>query len=116
MYDERHLKVVRFLEGNPKTTQREIAKALGISLGGGQSLPEVVAGGGLGEAREFPEEVPHKLGYLYLLTPEGIAAKSTLTDRFLEARNLKSMRRLQARLRNVAKRAGRGISGELDTV
>ena len=30
------------------------------------------------------QKSPNKLGYLYLLTPEGIAAKSTLTAAFLK--------------------------------
>ena len=83
MYDERHLKVVRFLEGNPKTTQREIAKALGISLGGANHCLKSLLAVGWVKLENFQKN-PNKLGYLYLLTPEGIAAKSMLTTVFLK--------------------------------
>lgn len=34
MNDEQHLKVLRLLRENPEITQRQMAAALGISLGG----------------------------------------------------------------------------------
>jgi len=83
MFDERHLKAIRFLEGNPKTTQREFAKALGISLGGANHCLKSLLEVGWVKLENF-QKSPNKLGYLYLLTPEGIAAKSTLTAAFLK--------------------------------
>ena len=83
MFDERHLKAIRFLEGNPKITQREFAKALGISLGGANHCLNSLLEVGWVKLDNF-QKSPNKLGYLYLLTPEGIAAKSTLTTAFLK--------------------------------
>ena len=82
MNEERQLKAMRLLEGNPEMTQRELAKALGISLGAVNFCLKALADKGWIKMANFKNN-PSKLGYLYLLTPKGIAAKSKLTMRFL---------------------------------
>ena len=74
---------MRLLEDNPVMTQREIAKALGISLGAVNFCLNGLADKGWIKMSNFKNN-PSKLGYLYLLTPKGIAAKSKLTMRFLK--------------------------------
>ena len=83
MSEERQLDAPRLLETNPEMTQRELAEALGVSLGAANyCLKALVEKGGL--KLESFQNNPNKLGYLYLLTPMGIAAKTALTARFLK--------------------------------
>ena len=82
MADERHLKALRFLEQNPEMTQRELAEAMGVSVGAANYCLRALVEKGWVKLENFHKN-PKKLGYLYLLTPIGIAAKAQLTARFL---------------------------------
>ena len=80
--DELHLSMMRILQGNPDTTQRELAKRLGISLGGINYCLKALVEVGYVKASRFKRS-KRKLGYAYVLTPAGIRAKSQITARFL---------------------------------
>ena len=82
MADERHLKALRLLEQNPEMTQRELAEALGVSVGAANYCLKALVEKGWVKLENFQKN-PNKLGYLYLLTPMGIAAKAQLTASFL---------------------------------
>ena len=82
MADERHLKALRLLEQNPEVTQRELAEALGVSVGAANYCLKALVEKGWVKLENFQKN-PNKLGYLYLLTPMGIAAKAQLTASFL---------------------------------
>lgn len=82
MTEERHLKALRLLERNPEMTQRELAIALGVSLGAANYCLKALVEKGWVKLENFQRN-PNKLGYLYLLTPKGIAAKAHLTANFL---------------------------------
>ena len=82
MSEERQLEALRLLEANPKMTQRELAEALGVSLGATNYCLKALVEKGWLKLESFQRN-PNKLGYLYLLTPMGIAAKTQLTTRFL---------------------------------
>ena len=83
MSQERQLDALRLLETNPEMTQRELAKALGVSLGAANYCLKALVKRGWVKLENFQSN-PNKLGYLYLLTPSGIAAKTTLTAQFLK--------------------------------
>lgn len=83
--DEHHLKVLRLLEANPDMSQRELADALGISLGKTNYCVRALVDKGLLKMNNFRNS-QNKLAYAYLLTPVGIAAKADLTARFLKRR------------------------------
>jgi EPS-associated MarR family transcriptional regulator len=74
--------MLRLIEENPNASQREIASALGLSLGGVNYCLRAMVGKGLLKIENFRKS-GNKLGYLYLLTPEGIAEKTHLTEAFL---------------------------------
>ena len=74
---------MRLLEDNPEMTQRELASALSISLGAVNFCLKALADKGWIKIAKFKNN-PSKLGYLYLLTPKGIAGKTKLTVRFLK--------------------------------
>lgn len=71
------------LEENPDITQRELAKELGISLGGVNYCIKALMEKGLVKMQNFNHS-KNKFGYVYLLTPAGIAEKTSLTARFLK--------------------------------
>ena len=82
MAEERHLKALRLLELKPEMTQRELAEALGVSVGAANYCLKALVERGWVKLENFQKN-PNKLGYLYLLTPMGIAAKTQLTASFL---------------------------------
>ena len=82
MSEERQLDALRLLETNPEMTQRELAEALGVSLGAANYCLKALVEKGWVKLENFQNN-PNKLGYLYLLTPMGMAAKTPLTARFL---------------------------------
>ena len=86
MSDQRQLDAMRLLETNPQMTQRELAEALGVSLGAANYCLKALVEKGWVKLENFQNN-PNKLGYLYLLTPMGIAAKATLTARFLRQKS-----------------------------
>src|SRR5690554_3604242 len=81
--DEHHLKVLRLLEANPDMSQRELADALGVSVGKTNYCIRALVDKGLLKMSNFRNS-QNKLAYAYLLTPAGIAAKAELTGRFLK--------------------------------
>src|SRR5690554_5324256 len=81
--DEHHLKVLRLLEANPDMSQRELADALGVSVGKTNYCIRALVDKGLLKMNNFRNS-QNKLAYAYLLTPAGITAKADLTARFLK--------------------------------
>ena len=82
MSEQRQLDAMRLLETNPEMTQRELAEALGVSLGAANYCLKALVEKGWVKLENFQNN-PNKLGYLYLITPIGMAAKTTLTAQFL---------------------------------
>jgi len=80
--DESHLKVLRLLESDPRLSQRELARSLGVSLGKTHYCVRALLDKGLLKMQNFRNS-DNKLSYAYLLTPAGIAAKTELTRSFL---------------------------------
>ena len=83
--DEHHLKVLRLLQDNPALSQRELARALGISLGKTNYCMRALLDKGLIKMQNFKNS-DNKLAYASLLTPAGMAAKIDLTRGFLQAK------------------------------
>jgi EPS-associated MarR family transcriptional regulator len=80
---ETNLKVLRHLEDNPDVTQRQLAEALGISLGKTNYCVKALINRGLIIAKNFKNS-SNKRAYLYILTPKGIEAKAKISVRFLQ--------------------------------
>jgi EPS-associated MarR family transcriptional regulator len=77
-----HLDLLRKLEENPKYTQRELSKEMGVSLGKVNYCMKKLIEKGWVKLVNFSRN-PNKAGYIYLLTPNGIDEKSKLTFKFL---------------------------------
>lgn len=82
LQEESHLKVLRLLESDPSLTQRELSRALGVSLGKTNYCVRALLDKGLIKMQNFRSS-DNKLSYAYLLTPAGMAAKAELTRGFL---------------------------------
>lgn len=79
---EIHFQVLRAIAQNPDLTQRELAAVLGISLGKANYCLKALVVKGLVKIESFAKS-KNKLGYAYLLTPQGVAQKAALTTSFL---------------------------------
>jgi EPS-associated MarR family transcriptional regulator len=73
------------LEAQPEISQRQLAKNLGVSLGKVNFCLKALIDIGLIKASNFRNS-QNKLAYIYLLTPTGIEAKSSITLRFLKSK------------------------------
>ena len=78
-----HFRVLRLLEANPAMNQRDLADALGVSLGKTNYCLRALLDKGMLKMHNF-QSSKRKLAYAYLLTPKGIAEKASLTGRFLQ--------------------------------
>ena len=81
--DEVEFQVLRAIEQNPRLTQRELAKVLGVSLGKAHYCINALIDKGLVKMGNFSHS-QKKLDYAYLLTPKGIKSKTLLTAHFLQ--------------------------------
>ena len=82
LQEDTYFRVMRLLEVNPDLTQRELAKRLGVSVGGLNYCLKALIQKGWVKMHNFGQS-KNKLGYVYLLTPAGVAEKAALTSRFL---------------------------------
>ena len=71
------------LQENPDMTQREIAEKLGISTSGLNYCLKALIDKGWVKVQNFSQS-KNKFGYIYVLTPQGIAEKAVLTGSFLK--------------------------------
>ncbi len=85
--DEIQLKVLRMLHEQPDLSQRNLAKELGVSLGGINYCFKALVEKGWIKLENFSAS-KHKLGYIYVLTPSGLKSKSSLTMDFLKKKLL----------------------------
>lgn len=98
--DENTLQALRILERNPELSQRELAKELGVSLGKTHYILSSLIEVGLVKANNFRRS-DNKLGYAYLLTPQGIAEKAAVTARFL-ARKRREYKELEQQIADLS--------------
>ena len=77
------LELLRLLEQHPEYSQRQLAVALGVSVGKTHYLLKAVLGKGWVKVQNFRRS-DHKLGYLYVLTPQGVRRRLQLTQSFVE--------------------------------
>tara|TARA_B100000424_G_scaffold92867_1_gene69938 strand:- start:193 stop:516 length:324 start_codon:yes stop_codon:yes gene_type:complete len=83
---EEELEILRKIEENPNLTQRQIADHLGFSLGKINYLIKALLEKGVVKVDNFKRS-DNKLGYLYLLTPEGVERKRKLTLLFIQRKS-----------------------------
>ncbi len=80
---EDHFDLLRGIQKKPNTSQRQLAKDLGFSLGKLNYCIKELQTKGLIKIRNFTNN-PNKINYAYLLTPKGISQKSKMTVNFMK--------------------------------
>ena len=83
LQEDTYFRVLRLLQDNPDMTQREIAQCLGLSTSGLNYCLKALIDKGWVKVHNFSQS-KNKFGYIYVLTPQGIAEKLALTSRFLK--------------------------------
>ena len=81
--EEDHFNILRKIKKKPNSTQRELAKELGFSLGKFNYCIKALQQKGFIKIKNFKRN-PKKFNYLYVLTPRGIAEKTKLTLNFMK--------------------------------
>jgi EPS-associated MarR family transcriptional regulator len=81
--EEAQLRVLRHVAEHPDASTRQIADAVGVSNGAAFYVLRALIDKGHVKAENFAN-AERKCQYLYLLTPEGIAEKMRLTEKFLQ--------------------------------
>ena len=97
LQEDTNFRLMQLLHDNPHMSQREMAKALGLSFGGINYCLNALIEKGLVKIHNFSQN-QNKFGYAYLLTPSGISEKAALTGSFLK-RKLQEYEALKAEIK-----------------
>ena len=94
--------ILRKLDKNKNFTQRSLANELGFSLGKLNYCLKELKKKGLIKINNFKNN-KNKLGYMYILTPSGVKAKTKLTINFMK-RKMQEYDELKKDLENVKRK------------
>ncbi len=97
--EDTYFRVLCALNENPDLTQRELALKLGVSVGSLNYCLNALIEKGWVKMQNFGQS-KNKFGYIYILTPRGIAEKAALTGNFLK-RKLIEYERLRAEIESL---------------
>ena len=81
--DQDYFNILREIQKKPNSSQRQLAKELGFSLGKLNYCLKALQNKGLIKIQNFKKN-PKKINYLYFLTPKGISTKTKLTINFMK--------------------------------
>lgn len=96
LQEDTHFRVLRILQENPEMSQRELAEAVGVSVGGIHYVLNALIDKGLVKFGNFTA-AEDKRRYAYILTPKGLAQKALITKRFL-ARKMEEYEALKSEI------------------
>jgi len=82
LQEDASFRVLRLLQESPEISQRELAQAVGVSVGGIHYVLSALIEKGLVKLGNFTAS-EDKRRYAYVLTPNGIARRAELTRSFL---------------------------------
>ncbi|MGP1679451.1 MAG: MarR family EPS-associated transcriptional regulator [Burkholderiales bacterium] len=80
--DPQRLELLKLLQDQPQLSQRDLAQAMGVSLGKANYCLKALMDKGLVKLERFRAN-PDKRYYAYLLTPAGLKEKTRITMEFL---------------------------------
>ena len=89
-------RILRLLQGNPDMSQRELAAAVGISVGAVHYVLAALVEKGFVKFARFTAAEDRRR-YAYVLTPRGIAERTAITRHFL-ARKMEEYEALKAEI------------------
>ena len=93
-----HFNILRKIKNKPNSSQRQMAKELGFSLGKLNYCLRALISKGLIKINNFKTN-KNKIRYVYILTPKGISAKTKLTINFMK-RKMKDYDELKKEIEN----------------
>ena len=114
LQEDTYFRVMHILRENPDLTQRELAEKLGVSVGGLNYCLKALMEKGMVKMNNFTTS-KNKFGYVYMLTPTGLAEKADITHRFLQ-RKMDEYQELKAEIEAIKREmheretAGLGIN------
>ena len=91
-----HFNVMREIQKDSESSQRDLAQQLGFSLGKLNYCLKALQQKGLIKIKNFQKQT-NKFNYIYILTPKGITAKTKLTVNFMK-RKMKEYEELKEEL------------------
>ena len=91
-----YLNLLIKIKNKPKSSQRQLAEDLGISLGKLNYCLKALKDKGFVKISNFKKN-PKKINYIYILTPKGVIEKSKLTVNFMK-RKMKEYEELKKEL------------------
>ena len=103
--DSKRLELLKLLHDEPQMSQRELARAMGVSLGKANYCLNALMEKGLVKLENFRHN-PDKRQYAYLLTKAGLKEKTRITVAFLRRKVAeyemlrKEIEQLRVELRN----------------
>lgn len=103
MDTETRYRLLKLIESNPNFTQRQMAEAMGISLGKFNYCLKELVKKGVVKIERFKSS-DNKAAYMYILTPHGIEEKTKITVNFLKRKMIeyeelkKEIRELQSEM------------------
>jgi EPS-associated MarR family transcriptional regulator len=108
LQEDTHFRVLRLLQYNPEMSQRELAVAVGVSVGGMHYVINALIDKGFVKLGNFTA-AEDKRRYAYVLTPKGIARRAALTRAFL-ARKMEEYEALKEEIEVLSAELGDGDS------
>ncbi len=99
--------LLKTLETNPRLSQRDLAKHLGVSLGKVNFCLNALVEKGCLKVNNFRNSA-NKLAYAYLLTPRGVEQKAHMTVEFLQVKvhEYEKLRKEIAEMKRYIKESG----------
>ena len=95
---EDSFQILRNLYKNPDSSQRDLAKKIGLSLGKLNYCLQALKVKGFVKIKKF-KKTPDKIGHIkYVLTPQGISLRTKLTINFMK-RKMKEYDELKTELK-----------------
>ena len=116
--DPQRLELLKLLQDQPQMSQRDLAQAMGVSLGKANYCLKALMEKGLVKLGNFRRN-PDKREYAYLLTPAGLEEKTRITMAFLRRKVAeyealeKEIEQLRSELKN--RRIQSGVRSERKT-
>lgn len=102
------------LKDNPDLTQRELAQSLGVSLGSVNYCLKALVDKGWVKMKNFAYS-KNKFGYIYVLTPNGLAKKAMITQCFLQ-RKIHEYEVLKSEIEALRHEVGKSYAHDLKKV
>ncbi len=106
LQEDMRFRVLRLLQENPEMSQRDLARAVGISVGSAHYCLNALIEKGLIKLGNFTAS-DDKRRYAYVLTRKGLAEKTALTGRFLK-RKMVEYEALKAEIEGLREEVGTG--------